>query len=271
MSAVKQKRWPINLHTSKSFPCILLAIASIFYLNGCVTMHAMEWAEEKASPELNCEYLNIRSVLSAVKQENGDISICVQLEYSRYTEAEQSKVTITLPFSELTGAITAGADLDPDESRCPSSSSWYPIEKTLNGCEKISPGSLSSPAVLSIEKFDVREENRDDLYDLLVADNKDSQIIDKIYEISFVTYEEHSETGADSDDLMKDWLRSVNDVIVVYWPAQIGQQRVHPIRIIGIYEDQSSEYSYLIFPIAIAMDAGILVFFYFVKVLTGLK
>jgi hypothetical protein len=234
-------------------------------------MHAMEWAEEKASPELNCEYLNVRNVLSAVKQENGDVSICLQLDWARYTEAEQSKVTITLPFSEMTGAITAGVDLERGESGCPSSSSWYPIEKTLNGCDKITPENLSSPAFLPIEKLDVREENRDDLYDLLVADNKDSQIQDKIYEISFVTYAEHSETGADSDDLMEDWLRSVNDVILVYWPAQIGQEGVHTIRIIGIYENQSSAYSYLIFPITIAIDAGILVFFYFVSVFTGLK
>jgi hypothetical protein len=51
---------------------------SLFYLNGCtITPKAIELANEKAAPQY--EYWNIKRLVSAVKQENGDVSLCVEL------------------------------------------------------------------------------------------------------------------------------------------------------------------------------------------------
>ena len=248
---MKQKGLPINFYIPKTIVLTVLAIVSICCLCGCATTIAIEWAQEKSSPELNCEHLEIKNVLSAVKQENGDISICVELV--DYNKPEYPKVTITLPCSGLTGAIAEGVNLDPGESGCPSFDSYYPIEKTQEGCEKTTSGSLSSSAVLPIEKLDLREDGRDDLYDLLISYNKDSQIKEKIYEVSFVEYEGATEK-----------VSRVYDVILIYWPTQIDQQGAHPIMIVGTYEDQSYADRYLILPLTLAIDAVILVGGYFV-------
>ena len=225
---MKQKRLPIDFYISKSFTLIILAI-TFFYLSGCAGKSSFQLAGEKASPELSCEYWNIQRVVSAIKHENGDISICVRLVNPVKTENPKLK-TITLPFSDLAGKITAGEKLASSPSGCPLDDDWYPVEKAEKGCDKIGLTNVSSTTVLPIEKFDVGQRDvayldRNELYDLLNTYNKDQQITEKIYEVKS---------------------KSSKHALLVYWPAQINRQGIPPIIIAGTYEDKSTDAYYLL-------------------------
>ena len=210
---MKQRRLSIDFYNPKAIIFFFLAIASLFYLSGCASeLLSKDWldlAEEKASPELNCEYWKIQRVVSAIKHENSDISICVRLVNPIKTENPRLK-TITLSFSELTGEITAGTNLKSSPSGCPLNDDWYPIEKSKMGCDKIDSNGVSSTTVIPIEKVDVGELDvdhidRNDLYDLINTYTKDQQMTEKIYEVKS---------------------KSSKHALFVYLPAQINQQGV---------------------------------------------
>lgn len=190
---MKQKKLKTDFIIPKSLALIFLIITSLFYLKGC-TIKALKLAKEKASPE-NCEYWKIKTVVSAVKQKNGDISICVELNTPNGNE-ELKLNTITLPLATLTGEKTAVEMLELRPAECPfaieqihrseecwfddegwlpcpgdeytdATCFWYPIEKSKSGCETVSPGSLSSTSVVPIERLEVHNKDRNQLYDLL--------------------------------------------------------------------------------------------------------
>lgn len=247
---------------------ILLSIVLLFYLSGCATSGLLEQAENSSSPRLNCDYWKIKRVVSAVKQKNGDISICVELvdinisEIWRicryhpeitYEDKEPELKTITLSFSYLTGDIAAGVDLESSESGCPSYDALYPVEKTKKGCDKIISESLSSMADLPIERLEVQEKDKNELYDLLNAYNENSQITEKLYEVSFGNYDEGTDKATDCDNRIK----YVSDVLLVYWSTKISQREVEPIIIAGTYEDQRHPHGkllYLLLPLTVATD-----------------
>jgi len=148
-----KKRLPINFSIFEFFIIIFLAMISLFYLNGCtITPKAIELANEKAAPQY--EYWNIKRLVSAVKQENGDVSLCVELNNAG--EIEEPKLnTITIPLVILNGEANQHEKHGFYPGECPSLCYWYPIEKVENGCDKITPENLSTKSVLPIEKLTI--------------------------------------------------------------------------------------------------------------------
>jgi hypothetical protein len=226
----------INLIFQKVCLLIYLFVAT-FCLGGCIAHKTAEIADRKAAPRFNCEYLKIQRIISAVKYENGDISICVSLVNPAKTENPKLK-TITLPFSDKTKTITAGAKLESNFSGCPIGDDLYPIKKTKTGCDITGAKNVPPMSVLPIEKLDIGNNDRDMLYDLLSADNKGQQATEKIYEIQG-KFSKH--------------------VLLAYWPINTDQQSVQPIIIAGTYEDRSTGiYKLLVIP---ALVADVLYFF----------
>lgn len=208
----------------------------MFCLNGCLSLNAASEADRKATPEYNCEYWKIQKVVSAVKNEKGDISICVRLVNPGKTENPKLK-TITLPFSDSTGKITDGTTLESSLPGCPMEDNLYPVEKTQEGCDNITAKNGSSTTFIPIEKLDIGHKDLNMLYDLLNAYNKDQQLIEKIYEVRG-KFSKHS--------------------LLVYWTMQNSQQSAQPIIIAGTYEDKSTGvYNLLVIP---ALMADVLYF-----------
>lgn len=251
---MKKKRLPIDFDIPKFITLIFLAIASLFYLNGCTTK-ALQLAKEKASPE-NCKYLKIKSVVSAIKQKNGDISVCVELNDPAETD-EPELNTITLPLSALTGETTDIEMFGVRPAECPFDDAacyWYPIEKAKNGCEKITPGSLFSTSALPIEKLEVHNKDLNQLFDLHNNFTGHQLITENIYEVTFVSDEKDTEKATDSDEAIDNRGKGFKDISLIYWPAQIGEQGINPIVIAGAYKDNSTDLYYLTVPPAFAGD-----------------
>lgn len=244
---MKQKKLKTDFNTTtKFFTLIVLAIASLFYIGGCAslpsfTRSAYNYAKEKASPDR--EYWHIKNVVSATKQENGNISVCVELETSN--ETEQNKLrTLTLHLLALTGENSSRetrllhVGCRYGDFPC----YWYPIEKSKNGCEKVTPENLSSSSVVPIKELEVDYIDRNRLYEILDSNNEKETITEKIYEVSFVCDEEKVEKDALEKSL-------------IYWPAQIDRQGSQPINIVGMYTDNSTDLYYLTVPAAVVGDA----------------
>jgi len=256
---MRQLTLPKSIACQKTILLFPLSIVLLFYLSGCATIAAVDWAEQKASPELNCDYRKIKSVVSAVKQQNGDISICIELIDIAGKEAPKLK-TVTLPFSDLTGTVVPGVDIESSSSPsgCPIYDRLYPVEKTKKGCGKISSGNESSRVVLPIERLEFDKEDKNRLYDLLNIYTKGAQYAERLYEINFVNYENGTENATNGDEAIDHQTRYfVSDVLFVYWPNPTSRQKHHPIIIAGTYEDQSTAIGRLIYPLAVAVDIAI--------------
>jgi hypothetical protein len=247
---------PIDSSIREFLILIFLAMVSIFYFNGC-TAKALQIAKHQASPQ-NEEHWKIKSVVSAAKQENGDISVCVELSESG--EPGKPKLdTIILPLSVLSGDTDAIDRLSLRPSECffgNAACYWYPIEKTQNGCEPVSPSTSSSTSVLPIENINLNNKNRHQLLNLLINFNKIQPIKERIYEVSFVFGEEDTkiETDTDNDESMDNSSKGSKDIALVYWPAQIGQQDMQSIILTGVYDDNSTDLYYLMVPVAFVGD-----------------
>jgi hypothetical protein len=163
-----KKRLQINVSIFEFFILIFLLLASLIYLNGCtLTPKALQIANEKAAPQY--EYWNIKRIESAVKQENGDVSLCVELNNAG--EIEEPKLnTITIPLAILSGEANQRERHGFYPGECPLLCYWYPIEKVENGCDKITPENLSTKSILPIEKFPIY--SQDQLYDFINSYNE---------------------------------------------------------------------------------------------------
>jgi hypothetical protein len=246
-ATMKQKRLKTDFNTTtKSFTLIVLAIASFFYIGGCAslpsfTRSAYNYAKEKASPDY--EYRQIKNVVSATKQENGDISVCAELENSNETE-KPKLITLTLSPLELTGENTSRATLLLDNVAYGGIPSyWYPIEKSKNGCEKVTSENLSSASAVSIKDLEVDSIDLYQLYEILDSNNENQQVTDKLYEVGFVFDKEKAE---------KDTNTKVKSL--VYWPAKIDRQIGKPINIMGVFTDNSTDLYYLTVQAAVVGD-----------------
>jgi hypothetical protein len=257
-----QNRFKVNVTTSKflKFICASLVIALQFYFSGCATPIAWKLAKKKASPA-NCSYLNITSVQSAVEQENGDISIYVDLEGSNGTES--SSYTFTLPISSLAGYPT---DLErhgfrPCESS-PIDTYWYPIEKATRGYGAGIPADGSAGALLPIEKLSVPVKDKPQLYNIMSNLNREPEGKKRLYEVNFG--EEPMEVGVYSYDQAADKMvfeqsKESREVILVYYPTEATRKVIKPLIIAGGYEDTSTNlYYYLAVPPAVAFDAALI-------------
>ena len=231
-----KKRLPIDPSIFEFFILIFLAMASLLYLNGCaITPKAIQFAKEKASPHY--KYWNIKSVQSAVEQENGDISFCVELNNGG--ENNRPKLnTITITPSALSGRNNLHERLGLDSGEYPLSNTlyyWYPIERVEYGCDKITQENLSTKSILPIEKLIV--DSQDQLNDLLNSYNNNQIKPNKILEVRYVS----------------------KDISIIYWFARIDQQAILPINIAGVYEDKSTNLYYLTVPAAFIGDVIIVV------------
>ena len=89
------KRLRTDANSKTYLASFILAIASLFYLYGC-TEKALQLARDKASP-LNIEHRKIKSIISAVRLENEDIAVCIELNDSG-EKAEPKLNTIIVPL-----------------------------------------------------------------------------------------------------------------------------------------------------------------------------
>ena len=228
---MKKKKLPKNINTAKSFGLILFAIVLLLYLDGCTTK-TLQLAREKASPHF--EYWNLKRAVSALVEENGDISICA--EFSKAGENQTYTLnTITLPLAILTGETSKNEMLGLRPAECPINGTlcyWYPIEKVDKSCDKFAPENLAAKSFLPIVKLTVNSDDQEQLYDLLNSYNKSHQVADRIFEVHYVT-EDHT---------------------LIYWPFRRGQQGIQAISIAGTYEDKSTYLHYLKVPAAFIGD-----------------
>jgi hypothetical protein len=232
---------------------------SLFYLSGC-TDKVLQVAKDKASPE-NIEFWKIKSVVSAVKHQNGDISICVDLNESGET-GEPKLNTINLSLSSLSEDVDEieWRALRPEECLFDGTPCyWYPIEKIKNGCKSIDLTSTSSIMVLPIENIRVSEKSRNQIYNLLIDFNENQPVKERIFEVSFVFDGEDTEKDADAnkDELPENGTEGSKEISLIYFPAQIDQQGIRPIIISGVYEDNSTKGYYLLVPLAVAGDVAL--------------
>ncbi len=221
-------RWQIHTRVFNFFIPIFLLLASLLYLTGCtLTPKALQLANEKAAPQY--EYWNITKIESVVKQENGDISLCVELGNPDEIEKPELK-TITIPLAIIEGEANQHGRHGFSPGECPSRCYWYPIEKVENGCDKISPENASSESILPIEKLTI--DSQDQLYEFIDSHNANQKITGKIFEVSHVS----------------------SNTSEIYWFAPIDRQRIAPISIAGVYEDTSTNLYYLTVPAAMVGD-----------------
>jgi len=248
-----KKRLPMDSSILEFFVLIFLVMASLFYLNGC-TNKAMQIAEHKASPE-NIAHWKIRRVVSAVKYENSDISVCIEL-IENGEIGESKPYTISLPLSGRSGNTADfekfGLRLEEcflDDAFC----YGYPIEKTESGCESVGPGISSSASDIPVEKISVNTKSRHQLYNLILHSNKNESIKERIFEADFVIDEEDTEKDADKDGVLANRTEGTKKISLIYWPDQINK----PIIISGVYEDNRTRLYYLMVPLAVAGDLAL--------------
>lgn len=223
-----KKRLQVNFSFFEFLILILLILASLLFLNGCtITPKAIELANEKAAPQY--EYWNITKIESVVKQENGDVSLCVELDNPDDIEKPKLK-TITIPLAMINAEANQDVRHGFSPGECPSRCYWYPIEKVENGCDKITPENTSSTSILPIEKLTI--DSQDQLYEFIDSHNANPKITGKIFEVSHVS----------------------SNTSEIYWFAPTDRQRIAPISIAGVYEDTSTNLYYLTVPAAMVGD-----------------
>ena len=248
-----KKRLPMDSSILEFCVLIFLVMASLFYLNGC-TNKAMQIAEHKASPE-NIAHWKIKRVVSAVKHENRDISVCIELiEYGKI--GEPKPYAISLPLSGLSGntADFEGFGLRLEECFLDDASCYgYPMEKTEDGCGSVDPGISSSVTDIAVEKISVNTKSRHQLYNLILHSNKNQSIKETIFEADFEFDEEDTEKDADNDKVIANRTEGTKKISLIYWPDQIDK----PIIISSVYEDNRTRLYYLMVPLAVAGDLAL--------------
>ena len=252
-----KKRLPIDSSIIEFFILIILAMTSLLYLNGC-TGKALQVAEDRASSE-NAEFWEIKSIISAVKHENDDISVCVDLNESGDT-GEPQLYTLSLSIPGLTGDMDAIEKLRLRPEECLSDNTpcyWYPIEKTKRGCKSADITISSSVFVLPIENINVNKKSRRRLYNLLIEFNKTRPVKERIFEVGFEIDQEDSGKDADIDEVWDNTTEGIKKTALIYWPAQIDNKGNQPIIISGVYEDNKTYLYYLMVPIALAGDVAL--------------
>ncbi|MEJ2729370.1 MAG: hypothetical protein P8185_12825 [Deltaproteobacteria bacterium] len=254
---MKPKRSPTYFNILKFLALSLLAGALVIGVSGCTTK-VLQIAEEKASPE-NSQYWKIDRVVSAFKAENGNISVCVELNDPDEKEIAQLN-TLTLPLSILTGDASVMEKLGLRPEACPFNDAncyWYPVEKLKTGCETVAAETLSAGSIIPIEKLGVTDKDRNRDYRLPNNINKNQQTTERIYEISFNIDKENTEKEMDSDQASEGRETGSKKISIMYWPAHIDSQGRRPIIIAGAYEDNSTNLYYLLVPPAIVGDVVI--------------
>lgn len=210
-------------------------------------------------------FKKIKRVKSAVKQENGDIEICVEFDDSSELGGSQSYI-ITLPFSSLNGPadlLTFGFRKEDRKgnimyysrygkvrSYIPDDIDYYvsPIVRAKKGCEKISSGSSTLESVLPVEKLTVDWEKIDQLSSVLNILNKENLYLERVYEVNFVLDEKGIAVEKGNDETTDELAKGPQEIRLIYWPPQIAREGTYmqtiPIGIAGGYdrEDQDTNF-----------------------------
>ena len=238
-----------NYYIRKLLILIFFTIVTLLYICGC-TAKALKFAETKAKDTYNL--MEIKSVRTATKQENGDISICV--DFADFSDLKKPEsYTIVLPISSL---AKDHADKNAHEFDYISEATdilsiykfdWYPfnwkfyrypIGQAQKGCDKISSAKLSkAESPFPIEKIKVTLTNS--------------------FEIA--NYKESVKIGSQEDRIYA--VTVVNDVTkiihLIYWPSQRRQEHegIVPIGIASGYQfNKGSNWGYLLVPPAAIVD-----------------
>ena len=246
--------------TSQTFKllCIIVSFAFISNLSGCITSRAVEFAERKASTSFTRTYWNLKKVMSAVEQENGDISVCVEL-YESHKKDKSDCYIITMPNPSLVRKTTDLASLGFMEENSVEHPSTpyiaeylYPLEEAKIGCKKLESKKLPADSILPIVKLSLPENDRNQLYSLLNELKLYGSPKEELFEVKFLENDENS-----SIEMNKSEAAKCPDVLLVYWPSGMDQEFVQPIGIHRGYEsvDESTGFYYLLVPPAIMLDA----------------
>ena len=259
---MKQKRLRTDANSKTYLAFVILVIASLFYLYGC-TEKALQLARDKASP-LNIEHRKIKSIISAVRLENEDIAVCVELNGSG-ERAEPKLNTIILSLSNLTDDNSTFGRLKFRTEgfhfggiTC----YWYPIKKAKTGCETLSAEKLLSASVIPVERLAIENKDRYQLYDVFHQVDKNQPFTEKIYEVSILFNKENTGRKPDSDEAIDDRETEFKDILLINRPGRMGRQGLEPIGILGTYEDNSNYLYYLLVPLAFAGDVVLVTIVY---------
>ena len=235
---------------------ILLTLFFIFILSGC-SVRALEFAKRKASPSVTHKDWNLKKVRSAVEQENGDISVCVEL-YESHNRNKSECYAITMPntslLNETKDLATLGFIGENEVGHPPDpyiTDYLYPLEKAKKGCQKLEPKKLPADSILPIVKLSLPENDRDQLYTVLNEIKVYGSPKEELFEVKLLKGEEDSSIEINESEAAK-----YSDVLLVYWPSGMDQEFVQPIGIGGGYEseDESTKLYYMLVPPAIAVD-----------------
>ena len=252
---MKHKKLQTDSNTKVSLVLFILVITSLLYLYGC-TGKALRLASEKASPQKNTEYQKIKGVISAVRQENDDIAVCIEL--SDFGEkAESTLNTIVLPSAILSGDYSNFSRSKFLLEKCQIGSItcfWYPIKKAKSGCEASGSEDLLSTSVIPVDEFEIHIKDRNQLYDLLTQVDENRPVAEKIYAVSFLSDTEGREKEPAPDEAVDAKEIRSGDTVLIYRPARTGRHGLPPISILGAYEDNSTNMYYLLVPVALAAD-----------------
>jgi hypothetical protein len=210
-------------------------------------------------------YKKIKRVKYAVKQENGDIEICVEFDDSSEPVSSQSYI-LTLPLSSLKGPADLSALGFRKEDRKGNTAYYlrygrvlsyipddidyylYPIERAKKGCEKISSGSPTIESVLPVEKLTVDLEKINELSILLNGLNEEHPYLERVYEVTFVSEEEATIIKKADDETDDELAKHRQEIRLIYCPPQIIQEatymQLYPIGVAGGYdrEDQDANF-----------------------------
>ena len=238
-----------NYYIRKLLILIFFTIVTLLYICGC-TAKALKFAETKAKDTYNL--MEIKSVRTATKQENGDISICV--DFADFSDLKKPEsYTIVLPISSL---AKDHSDKNAHEFEYISEATdilsiykfdWYPfnwkfyrypIGQAQKGCDKISSAKLSkAESPFPIEKIKVTLTNSFEIDNYKEAVKIRSQE-DRIYAVTVV------------NDVTK-------IIHLIYWPSQRRQEHegIVPIGIASGYQfNKGSNWGYLLVPPAAFVD-----------------
>jgi hypothetical protein len=231
-------------------------------VSGCITPQVLDLAEEKSSPSVRYTDWNLKKVKSAVQQENGDISVIVEL-YESHQRNTSECYAITLPnpsmLKETTDLETLGfrrkeivGHPDRDSPDTYINDYLYPLVKAKKGCQELEPKKPPADSILPIVKLTVPEKDSDQLYTLLNELKAHGSPKEKLYEVKFLKGEEDSGVEMNETEVAK-----YSDVLLIYWPSGMDQEFVQPIGIPGGYEseDESTNLYYLWVPPAVVLDA----------------
>ena len=260
---MKETEIIIRIITPQSFKLlsISLSIIFIFIVSGCVTQHALDLAEKKSSPYITYKDWYLKKVRSAIEQENGDISVVVEL-YESHKSNKSKCYEITLPNSSIlketsgleslgfmgTEIIEHPDKYAPDDYFTVYS---YPLVKAKKGCQEFQPKKLSAVSLLPIVKLALPEKGSGNIYTLLNEAKENGSPNEKLYEVTFLKGEEDSSAEMNETESEK-----ISDVLLIYWSSETDQGVVQPLGIAGGYESENeSTYLYYLFvPPTVVLD-----------------